>query len=67
MGVLQLLQLTFIMYADDVVNLSSFVSGMSELIQVCRFYWLNHDITYNSKKRRVLICKSKYIKNIDVP
>ena len=38
MGVLKLLQLTLIRYADDVVILSSFVSELSELIQVCGLY-----------------------------
>ena len=28
---------------------------------------MNHDIKYNTKKSAVLVCKSKYIKKIDVP
>ena len=48
------------MYADDLVILSPSVSGLSELMQVCGLYGLNHDI--NSKKSAVLIFKSKYMK-----
>ena len=50
------------MYADDLVILSPSVSGLSELMQVCGLYGLNHDIKYNSKKSAVLIFKSKYMK-----
>ena len=39
-----------LMYAD--------VSRLSELMQVCGLYGLNHDIKYNSKKSAVLIFKS---------
>ena len=54
-------------YADDLVILSPSVSGLSELMQVCGLYGLNHDIKYNSKKSAVLIRKSKYMKMFDVP
>ena len=56
-----------LMYADDLVILSPSVSGLSELMQVCGLYGLNHDIKYNSKKSAVLIFKSKFMKNVDVP
>ena len=56
-----------LMYADNLVILSPSVSGLSELIQVCGLYGLKHDIKYNYKKSAMLICKSKYIKNVDVP
>ena len=56
-----------LMYADDLVILFPSVSGLSELMQVCGLYGLNHDIKYNSKKNAVLICKSKYTKFVDVP
>ena len=49
------------MHVDDLVILSLSVSGLSELMQVCGLYQLNHDIKYNSKKSAVLICKSKYM------
>ena len=39
--------------------LSPSASGLSEL--------MNHHIKYNSKKSAVLVCKSKYIKNGEVP
>ena len=55
------------MCADDQVILSASVLGLSELMQVCGLYGLNYDIKYNSKKSAVLICKSKYMKNVDVP
>ena len=48
-----------LMYADDLVILSPSVSRLSELMQVCGLYGLNHDIKYNSKKSAVLIFKSK--------
>ena len=38
-----------------------------KMIQVCGLYGLNHDIKYNSKKSAVLIFKSKFMKNVDVP
>ena len=47
-----------LMYVDDLVILSPSISGLSELMHVCRLYELNHDIKYNSKKSAVLICKS---------
>ena len=47
-----------LMYADDLVILSPSVSRLSELMQVCGLYGLNHDIKYNSKKSAVLIFKS---------
>jgi len=56
-----------LMYADDLVILSPSVSGLSELMQVCGLYGLNHDIKYNSKKSAVLINKSKYMKFCDIP
>ena len=56
-----------LMYADDLVILSPSASGLSELIQVCESYGVNHDIKYNSKKSVVLVCRSKYIKYIQVP
>ena len=55
------------MCADDLVILSPSVSRLSELMQVCGLYGLNLDIKYNSKKSAVLIFKSKYMKNCDVP
>ena len=36
-------------------------------VHVCGPYGINHDIKYNSKKSAVLVCKSKYMKNMDVP
>ena len=56
-----------LMYADDLVTLSSYVSRLSELMQVCGLYGLIHDIKYNSKKSAVLICKRKYMKFFYVP
>ena len=56
-----------LMCADDLVILSPSASELSELIQVCGSYGMNHDIKYNSKKSAVLVCKSKYIKNVEVP
>ena len=41
-----------LMYADDLVILSPSQTGLSE---------------YNSKKSAVLVCKSKFMKNFDVP
>ena len=44
-----------LMYADDLVILSPSVSRLSELMQVCGLYGLNHYIKYNSKNNAVLI------------
>ena len=44
-----------LMYADDLVILSPSVSRLSEQMQVCGLYGLNHDIKYNSKNNAVLI------------
>ena len=55
------------MYADDLVILSPSLSGLSELMQVCGSYGMNHGIKYNSKKSAVLVYKSKCMKNFDVP
>ena len=44
--------------SQDLVILSPSVSRLSELMQVCGLYGLNHDIKYNSKKSAVLIFKS---------
>ena len=56
-----------LMYAADLVMLSPSVSGLSELMQVCGLYGLNHDMKYNSKKSAVLIFKSKYMKTFYIP
>ena len=55
------------MYAADLVILSPSVSGMSELMQVCGLYEINHDIKYNSKSCAVLTSKNNYMKYFDVP
>ena len=55
-----------LMYADDLVIVSPSQSGLSELMQVCGSYGMNHDIKHNSKKSYVLVSKSKYMKNFDV-
>jgi len=54
------------MYVDDLIILSPSVSGLSELMQVCGLYGLNHDIKCNSMKSAMLICKSKYMNDVDV-
>ena len=56
-----------LMYADDLVILSPSLSGLSELMQVCGSYGMNHDIKYNSTKSSVLVCKSKYIIFFNLP
>ena len=40
-----------LIYADDLVILFPSVSRLSELMQVCGLFGLNHDIKYNSKKK----------------
>ena len=55
------------MYADDLVILSPSLTGLSKLLQICGSYGMNHDIKYNSKKSAVLVCKRKFMKNVDVP
>ena len=55
------------MYTDDLVILTPSASGLSGLMQVHGLYGVNHDIKYYSKKSAVLVCKRKYIKNVEVP
>jgi len=50
----------------DLVILFPSISELSESMQVCELYGLNHNIKYNSKKGAILICKSKHKKNVEV-
>ena len=61
---LYVVQLSIIKYTEDLVILSQSRSG---LMQICGLYGIIHDIKYNSKKSIVLIFKSKYMKNVEVP
>ena len=54
--------------AIHLVILSQSVSGLFEFMQICGLYGVNHYIIkYSSKKGVMLICKSTYMKNVDVP
>ena len=45
-----------LMYADDIVLLSPWVTGLSLLLHVCGKYGFEHDIRFNSKRSPVIIC-----------
>ncbi len=48
-----------LMYADDLVILSSYSSGLQQLLRVCSNYGVQHDIVFNTKKSVVMIFKTK--------
>ena len=54
------------MYADDLVIFSPSSIGLRALITVCEEYAVSHEMVFNHKKstRVILICRSKYIKNV---
>ena len=54
-----------LMYADDLVIFSPSPVGLSKLLHVCGNYGIKHDIKYNSKKSAVVICRSRFNKNIE--
>ncbi len=48
-----------LMYADDLVILSPYSSGLQQLLRVCLNYGVQHDIVFNTKKSVVMIVKTK--------
>ena len=38
--------------------------GLRALITVCEEYAVSHDMLFNHKKSVILICRSKYMKNV---
>ncbi len=48
-----------LMYADDLVILSPYSSGLQQLLRVCSNYGVQHDIVFNMKKSVVMILKTK--------
>ena len=53
-----------IMYADDLVIFSPSSIGLRALITVCEEYAVSHEMLFNHKKSVILICRSKYMKNV---
>ena len=53
-----------LMYADDLVIFSPSSIGLRALITVCEEYAVSHDMLFNHKKSVILICRSKYMKNV---
>ena len=53
-----------IMYADDLVIFSPSSIGLHALITVCEEYAVSHEMLFNHKKSVILICRSKYMKNV---
>lgn len=53
-----------LMYADDLVIFCPSPVGLSSLLHICGKYGIDHDIKYNSKKSAVVICRSKFNKNV---
>ena len=45
-----------LMYADDLVLLSPSATGLRELLCACEEFSISHDVVYNSKKSRPLVC-----------
>ncbi len=39
-----------LMYADDLVILSPYSSGLQQLLRACSNYGVQHDIVFNTKK-----------------
>ena len=52
------------MYADDLVIFSPSSIGLRAMITVCEEYAVSHDMLFNHKKSVILICRSKYMKNV---
>ena len=53
-----------LMYADDLVIFSPSSIGLRALITVCEEYAVSHEMLFNHKKSVILICRSKYMKNV---
>ena len=53
-----------LMYADDLVIFSPSSIGLRALITVCEEYAVSHEMVFNHKKSVILICRSKYMKNV---
>ena len=53
-----------LMYADDLVIFSPSSIGLRALITVCEAYAVSHEMVFNHKKSVILICRSKYMKNV---
>ena len=51
-------------YADDLVIFSPSSIGLRALITVCEEYEVSHEMVFNHKKSVLLICRSKYMKNV---
>ena len=54
-----------LMYADDLVLLCPSAVGLKKLLNICECYGDVHDIKFNSKKSAVIICRSKYTKDVN--
>ena len=53
-----------LMYADDLVLISSSASGLQKLINECSTYGSAHDIKYNCNKSAILVVRSSYIMHV---
>ena len=53
-----------LMYADDLVIFSPSSIGLRALITLCEEYAVSHEMLFNHKKSVILICRSKYMKNV---
>ena len=61
------LRYNHLLYADDLVIFSPSSRGLRLLLSVCEQYGLEHDIKYNAKKSVIMICRSKLLRNVDIP
>ena len=53
-----------LLYADDLVIFSPSSIGRRALITVCEDCAVSHEMVFNHKKSVILICRSKYMKNV---
>lgn len=54
-----------LMYADDLVLFCPSAIGLKELLRICEIYGDMHEIKFNSKKSAIMICRSKYTKEVN--
>ena len=56
-----------LMYADDVVVLAPSPRALQTLLDVCTEFGHSHDVSYNSAKSVVLICRSQLLRDVVTP
>ena len=59
--------LNHIIYADDLMLISSSTAGLCRLLHKCEEFGISHDMKYNAKKSAVMIFRSVTIKRCSFP